>query len=98
MRERTYFQKAFTNALVLTLRNLAVSMCQSKTKQRECPPGVLYYSHWYIRLLRGIKGTGVLYTLSAWAFGVARFDWMGNARALMRGTSDKYVPYAFFFC
>lgn len=38
---------------------------------------------------------GVLYT-SAWAFGVARFDWMGDARASMRGTSDSTVPHAFF--
>ena len=30
------------------------------------------------------------------AFGVARFDRLGNARALMRGTSDRYSSHAFF--
>ena len=42
-----------------------------------------------------IKVSGVLYTTSAWGFRVARFDRLGNARALMRGTSDSTVPTLF---
>lgn len=38
----------------------------------------------------------IIYKHRRGAFGVARFDRLGNARALMRGTSDRYSSHAFF--
>lgn len=38
----------------------------------------------------------IIYIHRRGAFGVARFDRLGNARALMRGTSDRYSSHAFF--
>ena len=73
--------KAFTNALVLTLRNLAVSN-PVKNKATVNALGVyIIYSHKCTLLPLGSKVSGVLYTTSAWGFRVARFDWMGDARA-----------------
>ena len=40
---------------------------------------------------------GELYTHSRGAFSIARFDNLGNAKALTRGTSSRLAP-RFFFC
>ena len=81
-------------ALVLTHRNFATFKCKSKTKQRECPVGMLYtyhamlYSPWCTCTpLVGIYVAVVLCTYRRGAFCVARFDLQGNAKASMCGAS-----------
>ena len=54
------------------------------------------YSHWCILTsLATIGIVGVLY-ISAWGFGVARFDRQGNAKASEREASDNAGLHAFF--
>ena len=62
-------------AFVLTVRNpRKISNCLSKTKQRECPVGVLYtylkmpHSHWYIPTPLAHKGIEVVLYISAWGY------------------------------
>ena len=50
--------------------------------------GCIIYSHKCTLLRLGAR-EAYLYIHRRGAFDVARFDWMGNARALMRGTSDR---------
>ena len=64
----------------------------SKTKQRErlmgCIYTVLYFSFGAICCVRERLGRLYIYIIRG-AFGVARFDNPGNAKALTRETSDK---------
>ena len=66
--------------LVLTVRNLVNFIECQKTKQRECPVGVLYtylkylYSHWCIHISLATIGIEVVLYISAWGLCVARFD------------------------
>ena len=50
---------------------------------------VIYCPYW---LLHAMANVGILYTHRRGAFGVARFDKQGNARALTRGTSTRLAP------
>jgi len=69
---------------VLELRNFKLSV---KNKATGTPHGVFIYNpHWlYVFIAEREK----LYTHQRGAFGVARFDRQGNAKALTRGTSDR---------
>lgn len=71
----------------------------SKTKQRERLMGCIVYSpHWLKTTLSHIAKMGELYTyIIRGAFGVARFDNPGNAKALTRGTSDR-IGSTFLIC
>ena len=65
--------------------------CQ-KTKQRERLMGCIVYSpHWLqLKLNSVVVDKGELYTyIIRGAFGVARFDNPGNAKALTSGTSGR---------
>jgi len=66
------------DALALTVRELRNSktVCQNQSNV-NAPWDVLYSPH-YLCLAEGKNG--LLYT-SAWGFGVARFDKLGNAKA-----------------
>ena len=72
----------------------------SKTKQRERLMGCIVYSpHWLQTILSYIAKMGELYTyIIRGAFGVARFDNPGNAKALTRGTSDRLAPRFLYIC
>ena len=69
---------------VLELRNFRQIV---KNKATGTPHGMFIYNpHW---LFVFIAEREKLYTHQRGAFGVARFDNLGNAKALTRGTSDR---------
>ena len=69
---------------VLELRNFKLSV---KNKATGTPHGMFIYNpHW---LFVFIAEREKLYTHQRGAFDVARFDNLGNAKALTRGTSDR---------
>ena len=61
------------------------------------PSGVYMYSPFYTLLASTFmpRGKGWIIYYRRGAFGVARFDRLGNARALMRGTSDRIASTLF---
>ena len=86
----------------LKLRNF--QNCLSKTKQRECPEGVLYT---YLCCCIAIGASccvvpyddmvqRLCYTYPAWGLCVARFDRQGNAKASDRETSNSAGLHAFY--
>ncbi len=67
------------------------------------PLGVLYihaltmpYSNWCIRMPMCVWCVGRIVTYRRGAFGVARFDRQGNAKALTREASDRELAPRFF--
>ena len=77
-------------ALILTVRNPEKISCKSGTKQRECPSWVcyIYMPHFAVQPLVYPYAIGLCWhcggmmNISAWGFGVARFDELGNSRSL----------------
>ena len=86
----------------LKLRNF--QNCLSKTKQRECPEGVLYTCFCcciaicasYCVVPYGVMVRRLCYTYPAWGLCVARFDRQGNAKASDREASNSAGLHAFF--
>ena len=80
---QTYiWYKAFLYALVLTIDELRKFNCKSKTKQCRTPHEVYYtvlidFGRFYCSLSRVLS----IYLHWRGAFGVARFDLQGNAKA-----------------
>ena len=60
---------------------------------------IVYSPHWLQTILSYIAKMGELYTyIIRGAFGVARFDNPGNAKALTSGTSDRTGSTFSYFC
>ena len=77
---------------VLELRNFKQIV---KNKATGTPHGMFIYNpHWSYVFM---TSKGNLYTHQRGAFDVARFDNLGNAKALTRGTSDS-TGSTFLFC
>ena len=78
---------------VLELRNFKLSV---KNKATGTPHGMFIYNpHWlYVFIAEKEK----LYIHQRGAFGVARFDRQGNAKALTRGTSDRTGSTFLYVC
>ena len=77
---------------VLELRNFRQIV---KNKATGTPHGMFIYNPHWSYVFMAIKGK--LYTHQRGAFDVARFDNLGNAKALTRGTSDR-TGSTFLFC
>ena len=89
---QTYiWYKAFLYALVLTCRNLAVhdTICQKQSNAERLMRCIIYSSHWLQSFHRLLSRVFTIYLHWRGAFGVARFDKLGDARASTRGTSDR---------
>ena len=89
----TIYDKAFTNALFLTLGNFATFLSLSGMKQRWMSMGVYTPAGgvpYYIRYAKGAIYTGV-------GFCVARSTVMGNAKASKCGTGDSMNPTLFSY-
>ena len=80
-----------------------ISNCHQKQSNGECPLGVLYISlsyaeyQWCISSLK-FWHSEVLYTYSAWGFGVARFDDKGNSQepqGVKRATESGFTSFLF---
>ena len=91
-------------ALVLTLQNSRKIQILSKTKQRECPVGVLYTYPKY-RIAIGVSvhhvatiGIEVVLYISAWGFCVARFDRMGNSQEPLIVKRATVLGFTLFLC
>ena len=69
----------------------------SKTKQWGRLTGCIIYSPHWLRTLWFVGREGELYTHSRGAFSIARFDNLGNAKALTSGTSSRLAPRFLFF-
>ena len=69
---------------VLELRNFRQIV---KNKATGTPHGMFIYNPHWLFVFRAEREK--LYTHQRGAFGVARFDNLGNAKALTRGTSDR---------
>ena len=77
--------------------------CLSKTKQRECPEGVLYTCLCYCIAIGASccvvpyddMVQRLCYTYPAWGLCVARFDRQGNAKASDREASESAGLHAF---
>ena len=75
-------------ALILTVRNPEKISCKSGTKQRECPSWVcyIYMPHFAVQPLVYPYAIGLCWhcggmmNISAWGFGVARFDLQGHSQ------------------
>ena len=83
--------KAFLYALVLTYRNLAVhdTICQKQSNAERLMRCIIYCPHWLRTFYRSLSRVHSIYLHWRGAFGVARFDKLGDARASTRGTSDR---------
>ena len=77
---------------VLELRKLKQIV---KNKATGTPHGMFIYNPHWSYVFMTYKGN--LYTHQRGAFDVARFDNLGNAKALTRGTSDR-TGSTFFVC
>ena len=77
---------------VLELRNFRQIV---KNKATGTPHGMFIYNPHWSYVFMTFKGK--LYTHQRGAFDVARFDNLGNAKALTRGTSDR-AGSTFLFC
>ena len=89
---QTYIRyKAFLYALVLTCRNLAIhdTICQKQSNAERLMRCIIYCSHWLRTFYRSLSRVHSIYLHWRGAFGVARFDKLGDARASTRGTSDR---------
>ena len=79
-------------------KNFANSNCSSKTKQRERLMGcmIIYYPRW-LRTIFSFIAKRVAYIYVHWrgAFGVARFDLSGNARAFLSWNEWQNWLHAF---
>ena len=92
----TYGKRRLLDALSLTHWNLAVSNSLSKTKQRLTPIRCVYlmlFGVWSFWL--DVKGVNDIHI--GVGFDVARSYRLGDARASMRGTSDKRTPTLFMY-
>ena len=78
-------------ALVLTCRNLAVhdTICQKQSNAERLMRCIIYSSHWLRTFYRSLSRVHSIYLHWRGAFGIARFDNLGDARASTRGTSDR---------
>ena len=72
----------------------------SKTKQRGRPVGCIYIVLWTypVTVCYGLVFGCVGYIHHRGAFGVARFDKSGNAKASRREASDRLAPRFFCIC
>ena len=97
---RTYILvKAFLCALVLTCRNLAVHTQFVKNKvMQNVSCGVLYTALiGFDRFFGCCQRVFFIYLHWRGAFGVARFDKLGDARASTRGASDRRDSTSFSY-
>ena len=94
--EETY-KKAFTWTLCFDDVESRKFKQSFKTKQRWMSHRGMNYML-LLRWLSTVRRTGLSYTISAWGFRVARFDWLGNARALHREASNKCWLHVFCIC
>ena len=78
-----YLIKGVSGALVLTIRELRKLICQSRTKQQETSHGCVLYTALidFERFCRSLSRVLSIYVHRRGAFGVARFDNLGDARA-----------------
>ena len=78
-------------ALVLTCRNLAVhdTICQKQSNAERLMRCIICCPHWLRTFFRSLSRVHSIYLHRRGAFGVARFDKLGDARASTRGTSDR---------
>ena len=64
--------------------------CQRQSNGERLMGCIVYNPHWLQTTMSFVVKMGELYTyIIRGAFGVARFDNPGNAKALTRGTSDR---------
>ena len=73
--------------MVLTHENFATSSVSQK--QSNGNASWVYYIYPSLALVHTNVDDGILYIHIRGAFSVARFDLQGNAKAFMRGTSDR---------
>ena len=85
---------AFLNALVLTNWNLANSSTSQEQSSKERLMRCIISSSYWLQTIFRLLSRGFIYTLT-WGFCVARFDLSGNARASIRGTSDRIGSTSF---
>ena len=79
-----YIVKGVSDAFVLTIRELRKLICQSRTKQQETSHGCIIYSPYWLQSFHRLLPRGFsIYLHWRGAFGVARFDLSGNARAFI---------------
>ena len=96
-------EKGVYYAFVLTIWNFANFKYLSRTKQRECPVGVLYtylkmpHSHWYIPTPLAHKGIEVVLYISAWGYALL----VSTGRAMRRPQIVKRATvqgFTLFLC
>ena len=90
-------------ALFLTCRNFATFWNCHEHSNGRCPRDVFIRIPFISMMLYFINKVllylieGRLYSISAWAIGVARSTIPGNAKASTRGTGNRQSSHAFFF-
>ena len=83
----TYYIKGVTVRFGFDVLELRKFKQIVKNKATGTPHGMFIYSPYWLFVI--IADKGKLYTHQRGAFDVARFDNLGNAKALTRGTSDR---------
>ncbi len=86
-RRGTYYIKGVTVRFGFDVLELRKFKQIVKNKATGTPHGMFIYSPYWLFVI--IADKGKLYTHQRGAFDVARFDNLGNAKALTRGTSDR---------